>query len=368
MKYQLDDVFLENFKNTSFSLQEKRRLYRMIMVFAVAVCYAIDSIFLYLFFKEGTVDIAVFYTFAYLGLFHVVLFTCLHWFGISERFKNPHMSIWQLSYALIVQIICIILEPTLTTYFMILIFLIFSFTIIRITIKESLFMCLLTCIALALTLYNFNINNITIIHPSNNEKLLLILTYSAVLLRIILLGYYNTLIKEKLFKMNNQLEQETRYDTLTKVYNRKSILDYYNDFKYMCKREEKSFCVVMIDLDNFKGVNDTYGHLQGDEVLYETATIIQENCREIDKVGRYGGEEFLLLLNAKTQEEAFIVIERVRENLAKKIWEKQKDLKVTISCGLYFVTSDNLNDELIKNADLALYKAKKEGRNKTICF
>lgn len=368
MKYQLDDVWIDKLKNTSFSLEEKRRIYRIVMVIAIAFCYSFDSVFLYLYYKIGTIDFIVFLTFTSLAIFHLLFFSYLHWFGISEKFKNPHMTRWQLSYAVLIQIICIILQPSLTMYFMALIFIIFSFAIIRINIIEALVMWVITTIIISLTLYYFDINNILIINPTREEKLLIIISYSAILFRIILLGYYNALIKQKLFTMNAKLEKETRYDDLTQIYNRKSILDYYNDFKNICKRSNNSFCVIMIDLDKFKDVNDKYGHLQGDVVLFETARIIKESCRDIDKIGRYGGEEFLLLLSSQTKEEAFKVIERVRENLEKKTWGKYVDLKVTISCGLYFVTKDNLNNELIKNADLALYKAKKSGRNKTICF
>lgn len=368
MKYQLDDVWIDKLKNTSLSLQDKRRLYRVIMVLAIGICYSFDSVFLYLFYKAGTVGILVFYTFNFLAISHIIIFSFIHWFGISENFKNTQMTIWQLSYAIIILITCMILESSLSTYFLALIFIVFSFAIIRITILESIIMWIITTLLIAFTLNYFNISNLTILYPSTSEKLIILFSYSSVLLRIILLGYYNTLIKEKLFKMNNQLEKETRYDTLTKTYNRKSILDYYHDFKSTCKREKTSFCVVMIDLDNFKNVNDTYGHIQGDIVLHEVAKLIQDSCKDIDKIGRYGGEEFLLLLKAQTQEEAFIVIERVRQNIENKTWENHQDLNVTISCGLYFVNANNIDDDLIKNADLALYQAKEEGRNKIICF
>lgn len=368
MSYQLDDIWIEKFKNTNLTLTQKRRLYRVIMVFTIGIFYSFDSIFLYLFYKVGTIDITVVHTFNFLAISHVIIFSTIQWFGFSEKFKNPHLTIWQMIFGISIQIICINIEPVIMAYFLALIFIIFSFAIMRITLKESLFIWLLVTCAIALNFYFVDVSKIGIPTPTMEQKIIILLSFSSILLRIILLGYYNTLIKQRLFLMNIDLEKETKYDSLTNIYNRKTILDYHKEFINLCKRKQNSFCIVMLDLDHFKNINDNYGHQVGDVILYETAQLIKENIRNIDKIGRYGGEEFLLLLQSNNIEEGMILVERIRMNLANKKWDILKNEKITISCGLCFITNKNIDDNTIQKADLALYKAKSTGRNKLICF
>lgn len=367
MAYELDDVWLENFKNTDLSLTQKRRLYRVIVVFAIWLFYSIDSLIIFLFYKADTVSIDVFLTFISLTLMHLIIFTSFYWSGFSERFRNPHMSIWQMICGVVIIIITMNLAPKIISYFLALIFIIFTFATIRISFKESLLVWLLTTVAVTINLYFLEIDSFGIQNPTHFERVLIISGFSFILLRIILLGYYHNILREKLFIMNNKLESESKYDTLTKIYNRKTILNYYDETIELVKRNRLSFSIVMVDIDHFKQINDNYGHPVGDVILYEIGQFLNNNIRNIDKVGRYGGEEFLLILQSSSLEEATVLMERVRYNLSQKKWKELNNSTVTISCGIHFINSDNIHLDALTLADEALYEAKRAGRNRVFC-
>ena len=126
----------------------------------------------------------------------------------------------------------------------------------------------------------------------------------------------------------------------------------------------------MIDADLFKMINDRHGHLAGDQVLKEISSIIQENVREIDIVGRFGGEEFCVVLPDTDLEGARVVAQRIRRSAEKRVIKAYDSaLRVTLSIGLASYPSDcKLLEELIDKADWALYRAKSQGRNCVVAF
>lgn len=172
----------------------------------------------------------------------------------------------------------------------------------------------------------------------------------------------------KLRLFNNYYEQSIR-DPLSGIYNRGFMLETLKKECEKAKRIMKPFSIILIDLDHFKGVNDTYGHLTGDLVLREFVSLVQLNIRGMDIFGRWGGEEFLLILPETEKNSATIVAERIRERLENHefyISEKEK-LKVTASFGVAEFLTDALSYEfLLKIADERLYLAKALGRNRVV--
>jgi diguanylate cyclase (GGDEF)-like protein len=154
-------------------------------------------------------------------------------------------------------------------------------------------------------------------------------------------------------------------DTLTNVFTRRHYLErLQGEIDYSTKLNY-CFAFLMLDVDHFKGFNDHYGHLVGDAILKEVAKVIKDNLRQIDMVGRYGGEEFSVILTQTDREGALLAAERIRQSLeasSTKIYDEE--LKVTISIGISVFPEDSRDmAALIEKADAALYKAKEAGRN-----
>jgi diguanylate cyclase (GGDEF)-like protein len=155
------------------------------------------------------------------------------------------------------------------------------------------------------------------------------------------------------------------YDKLTQVYNR-ALLDsiLYKSAKYS-KRHKLPISIIMLDIDNFKGINDTYGHLEGDRVLKTVASMTKSSIRESDYVFRYGGEEFLILLPNTDINGAVVVGEKIRRNIENLDFGLNR--KITISCGIKQIENFDNPYLDIEEADKYLYIAKKSGKNRCIC-
>lgn len=169
--------------------------------------------------------------------------------------------------------------------------------------------------------------------------------------------------------------QHATLDALTSLNNRRQFEMRLRQEVSTAKRQGKPLCAMMIDIDFFKKVNDTYGHLAGDHVLKNVASIIKAGLREYDIASRYGGEEFAILLPFTKIEEAFVVAQRLRQAVESRSIEIPNDkgepglsINVTISVGIHEYCESDTTQNLYEKADKALYHAKTHGRNKVFVF
>jgi two-component system, cell cycle response regulator len=163
--------------------------------------------------------------------------------------------------------------------------------------------------------------------------------------------------------------ENAAHDPLTGLFNRRYFERRLREESAHAKRHKRPFALVMLDLDHFKLVNDTYGHEDGDMVLRHVAEVALASLREDDIACRYGGEEFVLLLRATTGTAARVVANRLRATLASKpipLGEKNEMRHVTFSAGVSAADERNgfKSDEIVSRADGALYRAKRAGRNR----
>jgi len=167
---------------------------------------------------------------------------------------------------------------------------------------------------------------------------------------------------EKLTSSNKNLRQKAYNDALTGIFNRRGLLKYIKT-----KLLEYKYSIVIIDIDNFKQVNDTYGHDAGDEVLKHLANRISKNIRKTDVIARWGGEEFVLLVKSSELEIVQIIAEKLRMDIEKEKFPVVE--KITASFGVSNFKNRNQSfEDVFKNADNALYQAKENGRNKVFVF
>ncbi|MBN1799774.1 MAG: diguanylate cyclase [Spirochaetales bacterium] len=168
------------------------------------------------------------------------------------------------------------------------------------------------------------------------------------------------------YKQIKQVEEKAHTDSLTGLYNHNSIIEILEKYVTQAAAAKQPLSLAMIDLDHFKKVNDTYGHQTGDNVLVTIAQVIKEEIRETDNAGRYGGEEFLLVMPETDSVQAFIALERLRKRIESQKWEQQ-GLKLTMSAGVKQYM-DETAVCFIKKTDDLLYLAKKKGRNRIEIF
>ncbi len=175
-------------------------------------------------------------------------------------------------------------------------------------------------------------------------------------------------IENDLRDANSKLELLAREDPLTKLHNRRYLLELFENEFERSKRYGLVTSILMIDIDFFKKINDTYGHLIGDEVLRKMADCIRNNLRKSDISGRFGGEEFLIVLPETTIENAFIAAEKLRKSVSELQFSSgDKTFSITCSIGIA-KSAEDISDitTLIGYADQALYVAKDLGRNRVV--
>ncbi len=179
-------------------------------------------------------------------------------------------------------------------------------------------------------------------------------------------------IKSKNFELTkayDQIERISRIDPLTKVFNRRDMEEKMLDAVNLFEREMNPFSFLLLDIDFFKKTNDTYGHDAGDYVLKTLAALLRATFRKIDNISRWGGEEFLILLNKTGEEGARVAAEKIRQAV-KDFKFEYNDISFNITISVGYSTYNELREvhEVIKEADIALYKAKQNGRNQCVKF
>ncbi len=170
--------------------------------------------------------------------------------------------------------------------------------------------------------------------------------------------------KVELEKYSKKMNRLAQMDSLTMLLNHRAIMESVQNRINEADRYHAPFSAIMIDIDNFKLINDTYGHPFGDNVLVRIASIFKESLRDTDIIGRYGGEEFLILLPNTNLDDAWLAAEKIRKSIASATW-KIEDLRVTISGGVSEYSGESTH-HLVGDVDQKLYKAKSLGKNKMV--
>lgn len=177
-------------------------------------------------------------------------------------------------------------------------------------------------------------------------------------------------LNSELINAMELVKQKSCIDALTGIYHRGTILEFLDNALLDAQKKTQSVSIIMLDLDHFKAINDTYGHIAGDSVLKTIAETLKTSLRSYDRVGRYGGEEFLIVLSNSDRSMAMLVAERIREAISELVFYFDGcEVKVTGSLGITTKSSStptSVQDDMLMEADCALYEAKSKGRNRVV--
>jgi len=168
----------------------------------------------------------------------------------------------------------------------------------------------------------------------------------------------------KLIDANQQLKNLSITDHLTQVYNRIKVEDQLESEKQRFERYETIYSIILLDIDKFKQVNDTYGHNVGDKVLVSVASLLKKNIRNTEILGRWGGEEFIIICPESELKSASLLAEKLRKIIEHNSFDVIGH--ITCSFGVAQARKNEFTKELIKRSDIALYKAKEDGRNRVV--
>ena len=363
------DASLEKAIKASRS-KERDRKQRLLWTAATASSYAFDALILGLFVAAGTVPAWVLHAFVAGAAAICVATYAVYASGWNLKVHDQNVIWPQTAAAVSVHLMVVALAPQAAFPLLANLFTVFAFGLIWLSLRASVVLWALSMIATGAILWSAG-GHAGVAASSPFEVVITWVCFSAILGRCLVLSVYandlRTRLAEgrrKLAASLEQIRELVHYDELTKVYNRRTLIERLEQERSRAERTGVPFCVALFDLDHFKAVNDNHGHAAGDEVLKGFAAVVRATMRGTDVFGRYGGEEFLLILNATVPAAAQLALERIRAGLAAHDWAAiAPGLVLTASAGVAGFRAGESVAQLLNRADGGLYEAKRAGRN-----
>ena len=349
--------------------QRRRRRW----VFGTAGSYAVDTAFLALFALLGTVHAAVPAAYgAGAALICVVQYTLIAR-GVNLRARDPNLTEIFILLGIAMNLGVVAAAPQITFPLIANQFTVFAFGMMWLSLRDSIVVWTLGAIAFGAVLLANN-GAMGVPSASRYEVFLTWAYFAVVMGRCLVLSVFAGEMRAHLAESRRRLavsyEQAkvlASHDELTQALNRRSLMAALGRERNRAERSGQPFSVAALDLDHFKSVNDTLGHATGDAVLKEFARISTETKRATDVFGRFGGEEFLLILVDIPCEQARQATERIRAAVEEIDWGAiAPGLKVTVSAGVAGYRKGETIEQLLHRADTALYAAKRAGRNRVV--
>jgi diguanylate cyclase len=340
---------------------------------AQAVSYLISTAILALYSYAGTITIAVAVAYLICGITATATGLYLSEINFNDRFKDHYLSVPQSIASMTIQFGAIYLAPEVGFYFIFILFIVLSFGALLMNARETAIVWTYSTIGLTALLL---MSDKAIAMPMNTwtERALVLACAITALGRCASTGLYGSSMREALYKRGNELkaahariEELAQVDELTGLLNRRYIMRSLNEEIDRAQRTCAACSIAIIDLDFFKRINDQFGHPVGDEVLRTFAITLFANLRTTDKVGRYGGEEFLMIFPDTAKHEAVGTVNRLRSILSEVEWARiSRITNVTMSAGISEIREEDTAADILARADAALYNAKNAGRNRVI--
>ena len=349
--------------------RDRNQRQRVAWIGMIAASYALDTLFLALFAAAGTISGTV--ASAYGAAAAAI---CASTYAFTARGWNLKRLAEPLSIlGIAMQLGVVLTAPQIAFPFLANLFTVFAFGMIWLPLRDSVLVWTLG-IAGTATVFYAGQGRIGVPAASAYELTLVWLYFSLILGRCLLLSVNANEMRARLADSRRKLaaslervQHLASHDELTGILNRRSLMAALERERSRAERSGAPLSIAIIDLDHFKRVNDSHGHAAGDEVLRALAATVQHTMRASDIFGRYGGEEFMMILVGDASALALKAMERIRAAVAARNWSSlAPDLSITLSAGIASHRKGESIEQLLHRADLALYQAKDAGRNTII--
>jgi len=364
---ELDDVSPRpTVQVLSRRVRQRRQIQAMI-----AASYVVDGLVLLVYAKAGAVPLNIAPAYVAAGLLSVAFYLVLSETGFTEHFKDHYFVVPQLVISAAIMLAFTYVASGVGLMFLCTLFIVVNFGSLRSTPAQSALIWTLITAGVGF-LFLLTDKPIGFPHASQLERFATMLVFVLGIGRCLLVGSFSSSMRESLYQSGLKLKEAYRrieelaeLDELTGSFNRRSIMRMLEEEIARSARLKVPCSIALIDLDFFKRINDLYGHPTGDEVLRTFAITVFANIRTVDRFGRYGGEEFLLILPDTDEAGAAQLLDRVRTIIAELDWSAfSAGMRVTVSAGVAALRTNESSDTLLARADGALYASKAKGRNR----
>lgn len=290
--------------------------------------------------------------------------------GLNRSFKDPGMTVSQIIFGTLVQTAFIMMAPEVGVFFLVNLFNCFLFGVLALSTRQFFHVWAFGAVATAVAFISVG-DRIGFPNSSGMTQAIMWTCFLLALGKSIYLASAVSTLRLKVSEKNKaltvalkQMEEMATHDALTGVMNRRAMLAAMDGELQIFKRRKSPFCIAVMDLDRFKHINDNFGHAVGDEVLKAFAGILQQSLRATDRISRYGGDEFVVLLTDTPRDVAVMVLERICKRIEQHDWSALvPELSVTVSIGVAEIAESDTVARTFERADCALYEAKQTGRN-----
>jgi diguanylate cyclase (GGDEF)-like protein len=350
---------------------QRRAGQRRQMLAVQAVSYCLITLVLLVYCYAGTIPIIIPSAYFLAGVGLVAIFVVLSEAHFNDRFEDHYLTIFQVGGHVALQLGFMLVAPEIGFAFLSVVFLIFGFGALRMTSRQAVLTWTLTMIGLV-PIFLLTSTTIGLPVATQIERVAAMLSYVLTIGQCAFVGLYGSTMRKMLYDRSSELkaaykriEELAELDELTGASNRRCIMRMLDEEIARAGRSGAPCSIALIDLDWFKRINDAYGHPTGDEVLRTFSITMFANIRSVDRFGRYGGEEFLLVLPDMDTDHAVHALDRLRAIIADLDWSAfSPGMKVTISAGVTMLKPNETSDTFLARADGALYAAKAQGRNR----
>jgi diguanylate cyclase (GGDEF)-like protein len=336
----------------------------------IALCYSLDAGILGIYSYAGLIPPMIPLAYLLTGSLCIAVFLLSSETGFNDRFREHYFAAPQSAVGIGIELGFLCVAPEVGIVFVCSLMTIFGLGALRSKPTHTVQLWTIATFGLA-ALFLVPDTPIGMPTGSHLERFATLLVFVMSMGRCMSLGIFSGGLSQSLYRSgvklkeaNSRIQQLAEIDELTGALNRRCIMQNLGREVERARASSSPFSIALIDLDLFKKINDVYGHPVGDEVLRTFSITVFANIRPIDRFGRYGGEEFLLLLPGTRSSDAARIIDRLRMIIADLDWNTlSPDLRATMSAGIATLNGNETADAFLARADAALYCAKANGRN-----